>query len=533
MPGDNQAHISRREWIDVGIFGAVLMGLTLLPYLLAAVTSGENWVFNGFLFGVEDGNAYLGKMRLGVQGHWQFHLFFSPEPHDSVGLLYLPYILPGQLIGLFLDADNPAVFDAMIVVFHLLRLVFGYALILITYRFIAEFIDIRATRFLALVLATLGGGFGWLLLFGGELPPEFYIPEGFSLLILLGLPHIALGRAALLAGFIALFRSFNDPRWAVVAGILWLIVGLCVSFYLVVLYCLIASWGLMTWIHQRRFPLKLTIRGTIAIGITLPLFVYYLLAFTQNDAFSTWSSQNLLPSPPILHYIFAYLPLAALACTGGRWAWRHANDPRFLLLIGWILAAPLLAYLPINVQRRMIEGVLIPLAILGSIGLRLLILPLLRGRGAHYVWKRLHLGAVLTLTFSSWLFMMGMFFLALDHSRPLFRPQSEFGALDWLNQYAPLDAIVMGTMETGNVIPARTNLRVFLGHGPETLHSDEKKEQVEAFYHNEAEKDFYQMYNIRFVIYGPLERDLASEWASPQSFPIYDKHGYQIYEVVR
>ncbi len=527
--------ISRREWLRVAIFATALMTVTLGPYLIAWLTSGDNWVFNGFVFGVEDGNSYLGKMRLGVQGRWQFHIFFTPEPHDSVGLLYLPYMIPGQLIGLFIDAENPFTFSAMIIVFQLMRLIFGIVLIVVIYRFIAEFLGSPATRFVALILATMGGGFGWSLLLTGDLPPEFYIPEGFSLLILLGLPHIALGRAAMLMGFIALFRSLEQPRWAVLAGLLWLVVGLCVSFYLASIYCLMAAWGLMTWLHQRRFPIELTIRGTVAVGITLPLFGYYAVAFTQNDTFSTWSSQNELPSPNPLHYLLAYGVLATLAWIGGRWVWRRANDPRPLLLIGWVLVVPILVYLPINVQRRLLEGVLIPLVILGTIGLRLLILPLASHwkRPPRQVWKRLRLLALTTLTLSSVLFLLGMFVLVANPSQPMFRPSAEIQALDCLNKTAPIDSVVMGSFKTGNVIPARTNLRVFLGHDIETLQSDEKEELVEAFYHNETEPDFYQKFGIDYVVYGPLEREINLDWIPPETDTICSEKEYQIYKVMR
>ena len=99
-----------------------------------------------------------------------------------------------------------------------MRVVFDILFIIVLYRFIAVFLVAPAARMLALVLATLGGGFGWLLTLAGQthllgtLPPEFYIPEGFSFIILFSLPHLALARAALLGGFLALFSAVNDHQ---------------------------------------------------------------------------------------------------------------------------------------------------------------------------------------------------------------------------------------------------------------------------------------------------------------------------------
>jgi hypothetical protein len=134
-------------------------------------------------------------------------------------------------------------------------------------RFIAAFIRSPNARFTALVLATVGGGLGWIVTFTGTLPPDFYIPEGFGFLIIFGLPHLALARAALLGGLLLLFKSLEPQRQEsheggsvgarhpvplhsillpFLAALCWLIVGLAVPFYLDILYCILGAWGLAT-----------------------------------------------------------------------------------------------------------------------------------------------------------------------------------------------------------------------------------------------------------------------------------------------
>jgi hypothetical protein len=547
--------------MSVLLFTLILMVITTLPYIIAVATQGDRWTFNGFLLGVEDGNAYLGKMRLGARGFWQFFLFYSPENHDPEGLLYLPYIMVGQFIRLFIGDHDPKLFSALILAYHCLRLVFNSLLIIVIYRFIAAFLKKPTLRFLAFVFAILGGGLGWLILviaqgeWLGSLPPEFYIPEGFSFsLILLGLPHIALGRAALLGGFLALFKalSLNNTsdnlrrwlQWATLAGGCWLIVGLTVSFYFAILYCLMGAWGITLWLTRRQFPLQFSIRAGVAVGITLPLFLYYFFVFTQNDAFAEWSSQNQLASPHLLHYVFSYSILGFFATIGVRWTLRNkVDDERFLLLVGWVLIVPILVYLPINVQRRMAEAVIVPLAILATIGIRLSVTAISRWRhiSMQSAWKRLRVTAIVLLTFSSILMLLGQYFTVLNRDRPLYRPNDELYAMDWLNEYAPENDVVMGTMSTGNLLPARTNLRVFLGHGPETLKSTPKKDDVVHFFTDQVALEALEnRYNIQidYVFYGPLERDLTDaikvepDWQEMTRL-IYDHNGYQIYEVIR
>jgi hypothetical protein len=555
--------IISREWRNVALYALLLLVLTTIPYQLAWSQAGDEWVYSGSLFGREDTYSYLAKMRLGARGIFDFYLFYTPEPHNSAPLIFLPYILPGWIVGRFVSDQDPALIGALTSVFHLMRIVFDALLIVVLYRFIAVFIESPRTRFVALLLATLGGGLGWLLIPTGELPPEFYIPEGFSFLILLGLPHLALARAALLGGFLLLFRAVESPvvsqdssrglvtRHSLLAGLCWLIVGLSVPFYLSVLYVILAIWGLITWIITRRFPVRLAANGLLAAGITLPLFLYYAHVFTNNPVFAIWSAQNILRSPNPLFYLLAYGLIGCLAIIGARLISRKASEKDasgFALrthhfLLGWPVIVPLLVYLPmITVQRRLAEAVIVPLAILAATGLEAL--------AEHPRWRRICFPALALMCLSSILFLLIMTLGSLNLSRPLFRPVEEIRALNWLNAKAPADSVVLaaydsGTLnpphegDTGNLIPAYTNLRPYAGHGPETVQSSQKDAQLRRFFANQMTADerlaLYESANIHYIFYGPLEHALSPtgqpEWANDAEL-IYDEGRYQIYRVI-
>ncbi|MEP7293472.1 MAG: hypothetical protein ABI835_16930 [Chloroflexota bacterium] len=540
--------MTRREWRNVLLLALVIVVLTTAPYLLAWAKQGADTRFSGSLFGVEDGNSYLGKMRLGARGEWDFSLFYTPEAHDSVPLVFLPYIIPGQIVGRLIPETDPALTPALIGTFHLMRVAFDALLIVAIYRFCAAFLSDPRDRMTATILAALGGGLGWLLALMGQsaLPADFYIPEGFSFLILFGLPHLALARAALLFGLLALMRTTHSTtrrpnnheyRWLIFAALCWLVVGLSVPFYLVIVYCILGAWGLAAWLKERRFPLALFVGALTAAGITVPLFLFYALAFAQNPAFAAWSAQNNLASPAPLQYALAYLPLGVLALFGSRAVWRQPGI-RSALIVGWVLIVPILVYLPINVQRRMSEAVIVPLAILAAAGLRLL---------AKRRVPRLVRGALVTITLlTSALLLLGGTLAAATPAPPLFRPSAEIAALNWLNQHSQPGEIVLSAVETGNVIPAWTHLRTYMGHGPETINWQFKTNRLEYFYSDRmsaAERaDFFAhpcaltfacAGTVRYVIFGPLERALAPDdtpaWASGLT-QVYNADGYRIYE---
>ncbi len=553
--------ITRREWRNVILFALLIIVLTTLPYVLGYLKQNSQWQFSGFLFGVEDGNSYVGKMRLGARGLLDFYLFYTPEAHSTAPLVFLPYIIPGWIVGRFINDHSAALVPVLTLTYHLMQIVFNLLLIVVLYRFIAVFIKRPQTRFLALVLATIGGGFGWLLtLLGqsswlGSPPAEFFIPEGFSWLILLGLPHLALARAALLGGFLLLFKALSTKqgsslsiRYAVFAAVCWLVVGLAVPFYLPIIYVILGTWGLVLWIAQRRFPRELLIPGGIAAGITLPLFAYFTYAFSANPIFAIWSSQNILQSPHPLHYVAAYGLLVACALIAVRWLWRKTqhsalNTLHFALLL-WPIVVPILVYLPgLNVQRRMAEAVIVPLAILAAVGLRFL--------ARMPRWKRLYRPVVVAMCLSSVLFLVGITFGALGQSRPIFRPTAELAALDWLNNHASADSVILTAfdsgklspttnIDTGNLVPAYTNLRPYVGHGPETAHATDKDAATRRFFADQMTADerrtLYGSVSIRYIFYGPMEQTLlATKKAAPawqsDADKIYDTDGYQIWQI--
>jgi hypothetical protein len=496
------------------IFAGLVMLATVIPYLVGYLSQGDDWEFGGFLFGVDDGYSYLAKMRIGARGDWLFTLRYTSEPHDGA-LLFLPYILLGKFTTLFVSADSPDLPTAMAIMFHATRIVCGFALMLVSYRFVAVFLHRPGSRMLALALITLGGGFGWLLsLIGlgklfGSLPVDFYVPEGYSFLILFGLPHLALARSAMLIGFMLLFRAQIVPhdwrRDTTLAGLCWTVTGLCVPFYIAVIYLILGAWGLAAWTCTRRFPWALFWRATSAGVVVLPLLIYTSVVFLTNDVLGDWSGQNQLASPHPLHYVFGYIVWAVPALWGLRWVWRKSSGGEYRhapLLAAWVIIVPLAVYLPINVQRRLAEGVIVPLSILAVAGLRLL--------ARHQrQWRKVR-GIVLALTLPTALLLwLGSTFNALTPVRPLFHPRAELAAMDQLNRIAPKNAVVLSLIGTGNYLPARTDLLAYVGHGPETIRSRDKEDWAEQFFAGELDlvAQAELLRDVDYIFFGLLEQE--------------------------
>jgi len=548
-----QRRVSRHEWRTVLIFALIIMAITTIPYAIGVLSQRNGWQFGGFLFGAEDGNSYLAKMREGANGgwgDWLFHLAYTSERQDGA-FLFTPYLLAGKVGGLFADTRNPALMGVLLLIFHAARIGFGVLAILVSYRFAALFLPRGLMRWAAIGLISVGGGFGWLLILIGKdywlgsAPIDFYLPEAYTFFLLYGLPHLSLARAMLLGGFMLLFR--DTTRSALLAGLCWLIMGFCVPFYVAVLYALLGAWGAAALIRYRRFPTHLFGRSLIAAIVPAPLLIYNLAAVVLSPTLTAFSRQNYLPSPNPLHYVVGLGLLALCAVPALRWAWRRGKShAAYLLLPAWVIAAPLLAYVPVSVQRRLLEGVFVPLCILAIVGLRFAIAPWLvqhsgrtRRLSVTKVWQRL-IAIVLLISLPSTLLLLFSGVIGGTHlSEPLFHAAGEVAALDWLNAHASPDSIVLSTKATGNYIPARTNLRVFTGHGPETLDSDKKRDMAVQFFDGGITLDSMQTpaeTPIRYVFYGPPEAaghapDALAKWANGLTL-IYSQDSYKIYEVI-
>jgi len=99
--------------------------------------------------------------------------------------------------------------------------------------------------------------------------------------------------------------------------------------------------------------------------------------------------------------------------------------------------------------------------------------------------------------------------------------------------------VVLSSYETGNYLPARVWARVFVGHGPETVHFAEKMALTRRFFDTATDdawrQDLLQEYGIDYVFWGPAERRVGGFDPQAPAYlrEVYQASGYAIFEVVR
>lgn len=515
--------VTIREWRWAVVFAAAVMAFTTVPYFVAVASQTADWRFGGFLLGAEDGNSYLAKMGQGARGSWLFTIAYTSEPQQPVFMFGL-HLLLGKLAG-----PSP---EAQMLVYHLARIVFGVALLLVSYRFLAEFLPRISQRRLGLLLVALGGGLGWVLVLAGRVwwlnsfPIEFYSPEAYTFLILYGFPHLSLARCFFLLGWLAFWRG--RAGWA---GLAFFGVSLIQPLYVLVIWVILASHVLVVGLRQRhtlRLALPHVWRAVLAGWLSSPVVLYTIWIMSVDPLLKQWNAQNILPSPPPVHYLFGYGLWLLPAAFGWRIVWRR-NPLLAGYIAGWLATVPFLIYAPLTTQRRLIEGAQLPLVALLVLGLTI-------------AWRRrrklvVPLVASLSLL-STFLIWAGGINAARTLAEPVFLPTAQRAVFAWLAENSQVGQIALAAFETGNYVPAYTPLKAYIGHGPESLYLAQKQPRVAAFYQSatsDAEREqLLADGRIAWVLFGPYEHALGN--FDPTTAPYlrlsFTSGPYSVYQVL-
>jgi hypothetical protein len=530
--------------------------ITSLPYLWGLYLSSPQQQFGGFVIAVEDGNSYLAKMRQGARGEWLFRLPYTSEEHDGA-FIYLFYLLLGKFAAL--APSSAGTHWPPILAYHLARLLFGFLYLLTTYVSLALFTPHLAVRRLSYLLITFGSGLGWLVFLAGWVPAlgapiDFWLPEGFTFLVVYISPHIALASSLFLLALMLTITAAERglPGRSALGGVAAAAMVVILPFYAAAIAVVLGVYFLALCYQAGRFVRRQAFILGLAALPMVPLLLYYAYVFTTNAAFATWAAQNVILSPGPLHYVLGYGFLAVLAVGGGRYLLQHSPQaqPHNLLLVGWAVTIPLLLYLPFNLQRRLIIGFQFPLCLLAALGVCRYLLPavtragwlrFLEERTGRYDRRRMRrfvVTAIILLTLPSNLILLAGGMLEASHrEEPIFHAGGEVQAIEWLAGRAGPADVVLSSFRTGNYIPARADVRVFLGHGPETLRSAEKRQLVEMFFRADADDSFRRRlladYGVTYVFHGPLERALGrfDPATAPYLEQVYSAGGYAIYRV--
>lgn len=520
---------TRREWMFVALTAIAATVLAQIPYALGYLLAREGTEYTGLLVNVED-VTYLVAMEQGFRGSWGYRILFTTEPH-SPALIYGFYLLLGH-ISRTLNID-------LITTWNLARVAADLVLFLVTFGFISAFLCDSIQKRIAYLLALFGSGFDWGLFpferpeITGGAPIDFRIPDSHLFFTALTYPHAAIGTAMILAEFWLWLEARRrcDWRFSIAAGIVCLGIGVIYPFLIYLIAgVLIAHWLYLTW-SSRRIRKRDLSYLIVIFAFPVPLYAYYASVLLKDPVFRTWEAQSLLFSPNPLHYLLAYGVMLLLAAPVVRYdfAEKLFRDERTIdwtFLWIWIGVVALLLYAPLNAQRRFIQGIQVPLAILATGGLVGIVLPRLlrtslvrllishRGYALDGIQRMLIVVFLLFMSIGNWVvFLRLVAVTSIEQPDGLFRPQREIEAAEWLRESTFPEEAVLSDYVTGAYIPVRAGNTVFVGQRYETSRFEDKLAAVHSFFQASTDdawrKSLLRQYNVRFVYAGERERNLG------------------------
>jgi hypothetical protein len=348
------------------LLGALALLLASVPYLYGYLKTPPGQVYYGLTGNIDDCMVYFSWMNEYSSGRLTHRNLFSTEPSQA-WLFYLWFWVLGVL-GKALGTVGA---------FHAGRVLGGAALLWAAHWLLTLTIKSERAKRLAFALLCFASGFGWL--FGGfdparagSLPIDTFSPEAITFLSL-GYSPLFAPMTALMVVFIASFfhaqqtGRLRDLWPACVAGA---VLGNSHTYDVVPLFL---AAGLVSLVPFSRDGL---VRLALVGAATLPTTAYNLIISRIDPLFKArvWANEPTLTSP--LWWVALGLGLPLIFALFGIFRKERSgftSSAAWKLVVCWLVAHFVAAYLPVPVQRKMLMGVHIPVCLLAGVGLAALL----------------------------------------------------------------------------------------------------------------------------------------------------------------
>jgi len=445
---------------------AIVMLLTCLPYLFGLAITPPGDYYSGFLTNPDEHNVYLSLMRQAHDGAFFFSDMFTAEPQQGrvINVLWVALGLSARLTHLPLP-----------IVYHLARVLAGWLLLMAIYCLAAQVMARVGARRAALLLTATASGLGWLWQSGPGQPnpvdfgPGLVMPEAITFLTLLLNPLFAFSVFLLLVLYLATAHAFTtgSVRAALLAGAAGLVLGSIHSYDVIPAAAILGAF-LIYLLATRRARGRAVLLALLIAAIAAPALLYQLWLQRTGEISILVKAVNQPPSPGPLFVALGFgIPLA-FAAVGLLRAVRGNDWARLLAL--WLALGCALVYAPISFQRKLIEGLHVPICLLAALA----IAPLweLRPRRAAFVTALL---IVLALPSNAFFVRRGMRDLAENNRSylanlmpPLYLNADQRAALRVLNEQAGRRDVLLGNSLLSNYAPSLSGVKAYFGHWSET-----------------------------------------------------------------
>jgi len=537
--------LSKQEIIFLVITSLLLIIITSLPIVYGYINRNDLYYNGMHILSPMDAPVYLSYIQQVKQGHILLADLFTTE--SDMPALFNPFWLAVGLIAKIFNLAAP-------LAFHLVRIILIPIFLFSLYKFISLFLSEYAAKrkmfCLVYSIFATGLGFFYTMFFGLNLlsssdinlPMDLWVPESSNFLIMFSMPHFIASITLIILTFYFFFLALERKKISliVISGLLALSLFSFHPFFAGTIYFVAFSYLICLFIKNRKIELDLILYFFCLVMISSPALYYYYYQLSTSLALQFKNIQNICVTPGGQYFFASYgLGLIFVAFTIVYLLGEKKITNKNLFLIVWLIASISLIYSPINFQRRLTEGLQIPLTLLAFIGFVLLVDAL---RQIWPIFKKIKFWMIvpffiLLFCSSNIIVYIGDFRYIKVKPQVLYMPMEIKEALDWYQGQTTMDQTILASRYISNAIPGLIGRRIFSGHGVETVADGWKEQKVYWFFQNneddQAKQDFLRSNKIDYVLFSAKEEQLGTFMPQTKKYleEVFNNESAAIYKV--
>ena len=519
---------NKKDLLWMLIVSVIILLWASIPTWVGYQTENSELRFRGIYYDSQDYAVHIAAMEAGRHGEWAYQFRFTTETHHPAYVRMFYIVLGHFSKWLGLGAEFT---------FALARWILGLTALFALYKLMRQIFPDPFWGRIAFLMAALGSGIGWLQLIlnwtpGPITPIDFWLVDDYVFFSLSVFPHFSFVTTGMCIVLSLWLDFLKRPQWINVAGIG--LAAILVQFVNPIAFAtlnigLLGAAILSWWKHQEISRQDIWALLLIAVA-QLPLLAYNFIILNNDPLWSQFTAQNKTLSPPPSYYLWGFAFFWPFAILGTIMVLRTKLSEAGAA-VAWAIAGFLLAYIPVYIQRRFLQNITIPLAILATVGLmKLFETGIARIPGIIRWRSSLGILFVFLTSISSIQISLGQMAYLQTHPENLYYPARLDHAVDWLSENAQYNDFVLASEQTSQILAQKAGLRAYFGHEMETLDYKTKQSEVQEFFQGGFPKIAGKP--IKWIVYGPLEKELGPDFQPTDNLElVYDVQGVQIYEV--
>jgi hypothetical protein len=274
-------------------------------------------------------------------------------------------------------------------------------------------------------------------------------------------------------------------------------------------------------------------KSSVLASISSFGIIYQLWQAIANPILKSWQVKLISSSPT--SYLAGFGLLIPFSIIGAE-NFIKENAIKHKLILIWLFTTAVLLYAPFDFQRRMAEGIHIPLVILTATGLFTV-----SGRFKQEIRLFIVYGTIFILSLSSFYTIFNDFIVIGKDSIQSYyyyisKPESE--GIKWLKNNTNENDGILSNWFFGNIIPGLTGRKVYLGHKAQSGNFDQKVELINSFLLNKNNADsinFLKQNRITYIFIGNNDSLVTYGFKPDDKLflkKVYAKEGVLIYKVI-